>query len=141
MDLNQLKDQISIDICGIIWITKENLINKPPPFDSLDYFLDGALITFYNNHKKNLTQINGTNLFMAQSFGNSFFVAHFEQSTSNLIEQISQIKALIPVTNKEKLVLLIEPTGSDLIKKLTTVFNPIILKKYNVYTKEDFLGK
>jgi hypothetical protein len=89
--IENLKDSLTKEYRGIIWVTEDSLEKKPKPFFDLDYFLNGLLSKFLNGGK-NLKRIN---LLFSKSFGHSFFLIQSQKDVPDLKKDISEVMNLI----------------------------------------------
>jgi len=112
-----LQDAITPDVLGVFWLTEDKLLNKPAPFSTLDYFLDGLLTSFYQKRKglsENREEVSRKNFFISRNFGGPFFVWHLETSHKELKEELKNLmemakkmntagkRSLLVLNNKQK---------------------------------------
>lgn len=109
--IENLSQSITPDCAGIIWLTDKNLNYSTNRVYEFNYLLDGLLtksITSGQDHN------DAPNLFIAQNFGDSFFVGH---SVIKSINDLSKIQKHLTVVNNmitEKKFVLIYNDCSDL---------------------------
>lgn len=106
--IQELQDAMPPNILGVFWITKENIMSRPSPFEALDYFLDGLLSSFYLKQNE-LAQINNRlktnkNFFVSNHFGKQFFVGHLDISDQNqdITEELTNLMDLVRKLKREE---------------------------------------
>lgn len=80
-----LSEAITPEYLGIIWVTPNSLHENPENFEQIDYFFNG-LIT--RSMAQNPEDKKG--LFMGNSYGHSFFLAHFNENNPNFENELDQ---------------------------------------------------
>ncbi|RLA61898.1 MAG: hypothetical protein DRQ89_10380 [Epsilonproteobacteria bacterium] len=85
-----LTEAITPEYLGIIWVTKDQLLEKPEKFDQIDYLFNG-LIT--KSMAQNSSGKKG--LFMGNSFGHPFFLAHFKEDAPNFEKEMNEAMEMI----------------------------------------------
>ncbi|HLE10455.1 MAG: hypothetical protein A2504_16080 [Bdellovibrionales bacterium RIFOXYD12_FULL_39_22] len=88
-NFEKLQRLINEQVIGVIWATEEKLVERPFPFQALDYFFDGTLTNFCANCATNERPIS--NLFCAHNFGHNIFLLHVEKNISSIDANVSQI--------------------------------------------------
>jgi hypothetical protein len=120
---NSIQDLVTPDIMGILWITPENLMEKPAPFNSFDYLLDGLLTGHYQRKKDApmVDEIDSMNFFVTRNFDRPFFIGHIYAMLGNVQQKLDQLMTLAsPLRKSRNKVLLINSTGEDHILYLQT---------------------
>lgn len=114
---NELLKMIDPQTVGILWFSDESLAERPWPFHTLDYLMDGLLARYT---KQEIEQKNGDGktVFVSQQFQHSFFIGHFQKTTGDLGHQVSQTLQVIEQSKSAKKVLIIAPKKLDQIKKI-----------------------
>jgi len=119
-DIQALQDALTHQISGVLWITEEKLVDRPRPFNQLDYFLDGLLTNFYH-HNSNSEVSGEKNFFISQHFGAPFFVGHLEASSQFLMQNSEDILKIVKPDQSKK-VLVIDMAKKGLVSNLKKSF-------------------
>lgn len=78
--IKNLADHLTTRTCGILWFTEQNLLERPLPFNELDYFLDGLLTNIcLQENKSNVRK----HFLSTTHFGKPFFLAQFQLGADN----------------------------------------------------------
>ena len=114
-----LQDKITSETCGILWLTKNSLKEKPKPFFALNYFFDGLLMNFY---QREVPSQKLPNLFFTRNFNKNLFLGHYNIDSSNIDEEVSTFLGIVEnLAEKNSQILILHPKKAcdQLIKKVT----------------------
>ncbi len=75
--IQNLAEHLTTRTCGILWFTDQNLLERPLPFNELDYFLDGLLTNICLQENKGHVR---KHFLSTNHFGKPFFLAQFQLS-------------------------------------------------------------
>lgn len=108
-----LREIITPEYLGIIWVTHNSLNSRPPHYDNIDYFFDGLLTKTVNqptDHK--------TAFFLGKSFGKPFFLAHFEENNPVIKQEVENtLKMAQKIKSRSKKILVISDKHLNLKNK------------------------
>ncbi len=91
--IKNLADHLNTRTCGILWFTEQNLLERPLPFNELDYFLDGLLTNVCLEENRNSVR---KHFLSTTHFGKPFFLAQFQlgAETKSLAADLHEVGQL-----------------------------------------------
>ena len=111
-----LRDVLTPDFQGIIWITSRPLSSRPHPFNAMDYFFDGVLGKSLNQSPAPSRQ----NIFFSHSFGQPFFLAHIVENVDKK-HFTSIFNAIRGIKREKDKILVLEESHSDKIEQFKKI--------------------
>lgn len=78
--IKNLSDHLTTKTCGVLWFSEQNLLDRPLPFNELDYFLDGLLTNIFLQENQTLVR---KHFLSTTHFGKPFFLAQFQLNDDN----------------------------------------------------------
>ncbi len=126
--MRSFQDALTKEYLGVIWVTEGPLENRPEPFYSLDYFLDGLLTGFLVNGNKN----KNINLFFSKSFGHPFFLVQLQKHTSEFKLEFQDILNLVgSYKGPFNRILIVGKSGNDIQSYLDSHFKKFTFDFFN----------
>ena len=100
-----IKDYISPQTLGILWLSDRSLLEFSDYFYELDYLLDGLLTNYHHQIAKD-RKTTDKNFFVSQSFGGPFFLGHLikDGDKGNANKDYDEIISMASALNSEKIV-------------------------------------
>ena len=101
-DMDILQESITFNVMGVLWITKENLMEYPRPFHSLDYFFDGLLMNYHQHRQDYFSKDKNINFFISNHFDTFFFMGHVQWGQENPRQNLHKLLEHMQSFKKKK---------------------------------------
>lgn len=114
-------DQITPDVLGIIWLTRDPLDRDLIEFDVFNYLFDGLISEFLYGQANDVQR--NSNIFFTKQFGEHIFLSHLKtqdltksEISSDIDEQIALIKDR---TQEKRVILVFDKTNDNWLPELS----------------------
>lgn len=97
---SKLQFQLTPNLAGLVWITNEELSERPNGFNELDYFFDGLLTHFSKNPLNDQSQRFNKTFFSTEAFGKAFSLTHLKVTDEKIEKELDAIFNVLHVNQK-----------------------------------------
>jgi hypothetical protein len=134
--IDHLSHLVSPTTSGIIWLTDEDLNSKLPGVYELNYLMNGLLTKSIAS--KDHQSESKSNFFLAENFGNPFFLGHSViQSKEDLKNMHNHIELAKPLFNETNIKIYIfnrskNTANTNILKELSHKYRDIKFENLNI---------
>ncbi len=90
LDIKHLSGHITPTTAGIIWLTDKQLNFQSPGIYEFNYLLNGILLKTISQQKEEHKKPARFNFFLAENFGNPFFIGHIIVEDKDDLKKINK---------------------------------------------------